>query len=51
MQHLMSNRSIRKVSIGRRKELNAVGIDDNCEVALTLRSALVQSGIEDYVDV
>jgi len=50
MQYFMSNRPIGKVSIGRRKESNALGVDDNGECALTSSSAFILSRVRNYVD-
>lgn len=50
MQHFMSNRPIGKVSIGRCKELNALGIDDDCEFAQTSSSAVILRRVENYFD-
>ena len=50
MQHLMSNRPIRKIPVGRCKELNAVGSDVDFKIAATHRPAAVQSGVEDCFD-
>lgn len=46
MQHFMSNRPIGEVSIGRRKELNALGFDDDCEFALASSSAFILLRVE-----
>ncbi len=50
MQYFMSNRPIGKVSIGRSKELNALGVDVDCEFALTSSSAFILLRVENYVD-
>ncbi len=50
MQYFMSNRPIGEVSIGRCKELNALGVDDDCEFALTSSSAIILLGVENYID-
>ncbi len=50
MQYFMSNRAFGEVSLGRCKELDALGIDDDCKFALTSSSAFVLLEIEEYVD-
>ena len=50
MQHFMSNRPIGEVSIGRCKELNALGVDDDREFALTSSSAIILLWVENYID-
>ena len=50
MQHFMANPPFGEVSIGRRKELNALGVDDDCKFALTSSSAIVLLDGENYVD-
>jgi hypothetical protein len=50
MQDFMSDRSIREVSIGRSKELNALGFDDNRERPLTSSSAFILLRVGNYVD-
>jgi len=51
MQHFMANAPFGEVSIGRCKELNALGVDDDCEFALTCSSAIVLLDGENNVDV
>jgi len=50
MQYFMSNRPIGKVSVGRYKELNALGFDDDCECALTSSSAFILLLVENDID-
>ncbi len=50
MKHFMPNRPIGEVSIGRCKELNALGVDDDCEFALTSSPAIILFDVENYGD-
>ncbi|SIT19406.1 hypothetical protein SAMN05428937_1803 [Achromobacter sp. MFA1 R4] len=50
MQHFMSNCSIGKVSIGRSKKSNTLGVDVNCEFALTSSPAFILIRVENYVN-
>lgn len=50
MQHFMSNRPFGEVSVGRRKQLNTSGVDDDCKFALTSSPAFILVGIEYYID-
>ena len=50
MQKFMSNRTVGKISIGWRKELNIVGIDDYFECALTGRSAIILFETRKHLD-
>lgn len=47
----MSNRPIGEVPIGWRKESNALGLDNDCEFALSRCSTFVLMGVENYIDV
>jgi hypothetical protein len=50
MQHFMSNRTFREVSVGRCKELDALSVDDDCKFALTSSSAFVLLEIKECFD-
>ena len=50
VQHFVSNRSIGEVFIGRCKELNSLGVDDDCECALSSRAAFILVRVQNYVD-
>lgn len=50
VQHFMPNSAVREISIGRRKKLHPVGTDDDCEFAVSGRSAIVLLGVENYDD-
>ena len=51
MQHFMADTPFGEVSVGRRKELNALGVDNDCEFALSCSAAIVLLDGENYVDV
>ncbi|HKY22029.1 MAG TPA: hypothetical protein VJM31_12500 [Vicinamibacterales bacterium] len=51
MQYFMANRSIGKVTVGGRKELNPPGLNGYREVTQTTRPGVILSGIEYYRDV
>ncbi len=51
VQHFMPNRAVRKVPVSRCEEFNTVGVNDNCEFALTSSSAFILFGVQNYFDI
>ena len=46
MQHFMPNSAVREISIGRRKKLNPLGIDNDCKFSVPSSSTIVLPGVE-----